>query len=772
MQQRDTVSATAGWSRATPRWIALAVLLLAAFVVPVEIAARHDVDGLVSPALHALSLLASLGVLAGLASLLGGRIAALLLAAGLGLMALVRAVYFGLVQFSGRGFNTEVFIHLEPESFRVAWMEYPLLCVAAALGGVLLFGLFLWLGGRVARLRRARALLLLACALPALALARSGSPEWALARAVMDWYGPKSTGLAPARLARWQASPLVDLDVPPKDAVVAQVPARPRNLILLYIESGGLSLVGHPDWPGLMPVMEGLQARHAFVESLYTSGYITIEGMVNSQCGTLFPFERGSESLAGFDGLAESQACLGDVLAKAGYRQSYLGGADLRFAGKGRFLLAHGMDKVMGQEEWAAQGLHQRPDTWGVSDADLFDQSLVELDALRASGQPFALSLLTIGTHLPGYSYAECAPYPLDAHRFLQALHCTDQLLGRWLERLQAAGVLDDTLVVVTADHHVFPSPDMRALFGDRAVEDRRLPMIVLGDTAGLRPQVAQGASYDLAPTLLDLLGIEHTARFVLGRSLLRPEAQRPYLVSRYIDLHDGRTVTPQGEACAVDADAQADPSVPIPLDRCAKDELLTLLRAQNARFSERPPVIACADEGIELARLPSDPAAAVSIQLGGHEQAQRFTWAERSLLEARHGLFLLGLDADGQLTRRWYAPSAEAAALAPEPPDLGEAATLLALWRPATPDEAAPGWLVQRTGATGAGAWLLDLPSGALLAQAEAVDEAVSADGAVNQAADADVDADAATLRLDRTACLATFGRGPRALLARHFGL
>src|SRR5690606_36832753 len=103
--------------------------------------------------------------------------------------------------------------------------------------------------------------------------------------------------------------------------------------------------------------------------------------------------------------------------------------------------------------------------------------------------------------------------------RFLNTASCTDQLLGIWLERLQLDGVLDDTVVVITADHHVFPNPEMKRLFGEKAVLDRRLPLVVLGTDVHALTEV--GSSYDLAPTLLDLLDIEHNARFALGRSLL-----------------------------------------------------------------------------------------------------------------------------------------------------------------------------------------------------------------------------------------------------------
>src|SRR5690606_23189858 len=125
-------------------------------------------------------------------------------------------------------------------------------------------------------------------------------------------------------------------------------------------------------YPGLMPNLTRLVAEHGLVPHIHASSFVTMEGIVNTQCGTLYPFDGRSEAMAGFDNLLERMPCLGDVLHAAGYRQTFLGGADKSFAGKGRFLSVHGYDKVMGQGDWAAQGLNQRPGTWGVSDVDLF----------------------------------------------------------------------------------------------------------------------------------------------------------------------------------------------------------------------------------------------------------------------------------------------------------------------------------------------------------------------------------------------------------------
>jgi hypothetical protein len=453
--------------------------------------------------------------------------------------------------------------------------------------------------------------------------------------------------------------------------------------------------------------------------------------------------------------MAENLPCLGDVLSQAGYRQTYLGGAGLRFAGKGSFLRAHGFDKVVGQEEWAALGLTQRPGTWGVSDADLLERSLDEIRSLRASGQPFGLTLLTIGTHLPGYAYQECAPYSRSENRFLNALHCTDQLIGNWVERLKQDGLLDDTLLVITADHHIFPSPEMVELFGEAAVKDRRLPLVVMGDSSNRQAAVRVGAGYDLAPTLLDLLDVQHTARFALGRSLLRANAARDYFPSRYVDIYQGRKVQPHGDACQSGVTSKAD--LPLPLDRCGKSQLLTLMRAHNQQYSRPPSAANCNAKDALSASLPDDPQGDISIILGDQQQAARFTWKERALPRAERGLFLVALDRDGVLLGRSYAPPELAAEKPPSLPNLDQAAMLLAVWR--TDSERTmmpPAWLSKLSGTTQDGAWLFSVPDGAVVASSQAHHEGIAAQ----------------RLQFDRVQCLSTFGSGLRAGIARHLGI
>jgi len=659
-------------------WVVLTFLL----ALPVWLSLSH----LLAPPPRWTVLLGALGlsmVLLGIDGLLRSRVVWL----GITLLALgllwLRGVHFGLVDFSGAGFTREFFIHMEWQSLVIVWEEYR-----GLLGGVLITLLFtgallLIMYPSKVRPGAAVSLVVLLGGVLSLGLAHRGLPEADLIRAWQLWNQPVSAFVDQSAVERFAAAGLLNAELVEKQKVQARAPALPKNLILVYLESVGVNLASQPRWPGLMPTLEVLLQEHGWADHLWASSYITIEGLTNSMCGTLFPYVRGSDSMAEGGGLAENLACLGDVVGAAGYQQVYMGGAGMGFAGKGEFLEAHGYNDIRGLEYWASQGLHQRPDTWGVSDPDLFEQSLDALRRLHAENEPFNLTLLTIGTHLPGYRYDECVPYVHSDDRFLQALHCTDQLLGRWIGQLRAQNLLEDTLLVITSDHHVFPSPDMRALFDD-AVYDRRLPLIVIGEDVP-PPLSAIGAGYDLAPTVLDLLGIEHNASFLLGRSLLQPSARPDYYVTRYPDVQSGQEIENPNMPC--DEGPHALPA--LPLKSCDKEQLLDTLNSMVFALSAAPNPISC---NIDIASHIEIPVAAEQpLQFVFNERAEsdRFIYQGRKVDPVRPGLFLVVLNEVGQvLTRRFFPPDALDDIQLPDLSIQASSSWLVAAWRPSPVSE------------------------------------------------------------------------------------
>src|SRR5690606_23140121 len=103
------------------------------------------------------------------------------------------------------------------------------------------------------------------------------------------WYTPKQLDLPETELERWRASGLVEVDLPSKTTLRATPATPPRNLILVYLESLGQRVIEHPDYPDLMPNLARRLHAQSLIRDYFAASFITIEGITNSQCGTLFP---------------------------------------------------------------------------------------------------------------------------------------------------------------------------------------------------------------------------------------------------------------------------------------------------------------------------------------------------------------------------------------------------------------------------------------------------------------------------------------------------
>lgn len=631
------------------------------------------------------------------------------------LVFLLHMLFFGVTRFSGRGFDSGFFLSLQADSVSVAWHQYPYLFALFGLGTLALLAVFAFCARRMHAPSGGAALLLALVSTGALAGSYQTTPEWLLASGIRAWYAPVELNLPASRLAAWEKSPLVDLNLVSKQSLEARAATPPKNLIMLYIESGGVALAPADRYPGLMPNMKRLIAQYGLVPHIHASSYVTIEGLVNTQCGTLLPFGHGSDATAVFGNKVETMPCLGDVLAKAGYRQSYLEGTERQFAGTGSFLKLHGYDKIVGIEDWSRMGLHPRPGTWGLSDVDLFKQSFAELKRLKASGHPFNLTLFTIGSHVPGFMYRECKPYGDGSHQFLNAVHCTDQLVQQWIDQLQSAGWLDDnTLLVITGDHQVFPNPHMKQLFGDAAVADHRLPLIVIGKHA--KPVLDDGAGYDIAPTVLDLLGVKTNARFALGRSLMRNDRTLPYYATRYGDRLGEAFYTPPAVRHCEAAIPGRVPGMQ-PLNSCERQELRTILKEMATAYSSKPARLRC-NAAIPLrVKVPSNPHKKLQLQMTNEDLADHFHPHGLSIQPNRPGLYLLELGADGTVADQRFAPPGTAAQLPFEPLTSTHGA-MVVMWRPDATGAALPDWLTQWGATAQGGVWVyrLGAKSGAQL--------------------------------------------------------
>jgi hypothetical protein len=620
----------------------------------------------------------------------------------------LRVLLYEVSRFSGFGFSDHFFfLHLEPESLRVAWAQFPDRIILGVVAILVLATVATWLARKIPLLpTRIRFIAAIAAPLM-LWSARETLPEWQFVQGWWRWKHPEHTvALAPHRLAIWQESGLVETRLTAKETIKVALPEKPLNLIVVYIESFGIRLIDHPKWPGLTPNLSALLRSHALADFVHASSSFTLMGTVNSQCGTLFPFEQylnnGNNVLAGGDLLGERFTCMGDVLRSAGYRQTYMVGAIEQFAGFDSFLRAHGYDDIKGLNHWKASRVYEGgEDAWGLTDVSLLEQAHNEIAALRRTGRPFNITIQTSGTHIPGYRFKECQTYHGAENRFLDAIHCTDQLIGRFVERLDLDGQFKDTVLILTADHNLWDTSEMKSLFGD-TVHDHRLPLIVMGPRPDL-PAARIGALYDLAPTILDLLRIRHNVRFPLGRSLVGTTASRDYFFSLdygpvFFDALKENYIRQKTKASCV---AQPpDGPLHFPLMFCERKELSMLLSSQWESLTNSQPRLNCTSGFPAEILIPNAGEAPLEVKLQGDDQADRFVWGGHTLHTGTKGLFLLRFAHDGKLVERLFQP-ADLVSKMEGLPQGGPDDRWLIIWR-ADSEAVPPKWLEKGKGQSG----------------------------------------------------------------------
>ncbi len=310
-----------------------------------------------------------------------------------------------------------------------------------------------------------------------------------------------------------------------------QAKGQKYNLVLIYME-GLESIYSDPQvFPDLTPNLNTLRQNNLWFSNMeQTQGASwTIAGMVASLCGTPLLYQgnaHGQDILT--QGFLQKAICLPDILAKAGYHQVFMGGAQHEFAGKGAFLKTHHYHQVYGLNELKPQ--LEDPsylNDWGLFDDSLFDLAAQKFVQLSRQNQPFNLTLLTIDTHHPkGYQSKSCKAYPHSKDQILNAVHCTDQLIQRFLDKLSTNPKWQQTLVVLVSDHLGMRNTAQKYFPADY---QRTLNFIVLNQHLKNRHFLTAtqlnvlGRHVDIAPTILDLLEIDHNVSFLAGSSLLSP---------------------------------------------------------------------------------------------------------------------------------------------------------------------------------------------------------------------------------------------------------
>ena len=307
------------------------------------------------------------------------------------------------------------------------------------------------------------------------------------------------------------------------------------NIILIYAESLEQRYFDENVFPELLPKLRKL--REQSIDYSNVSQGIgaewTIGGIVASQCGypLTISHDIDGNDFSLFEAFLPRATCLGDLLQKDGYNLSYIGGANAIFAGKDKFLRSHGYTEVIDQGVLQKElGNKAYVHGWGVYDDLIFDYAANKYELLSKEKSPFLLTVLTLDSHgYKGSPSRSCIPYGSGESSILNSLHCSDQLISKFIEKVRASAYSENTIIVVLSDHLAMRNQST-SLLGSSHMP-KRLTFFVNTPNFESRTIANPGLHYDVAPTILDVLGYHLTGQMGFGASL----DQGPgYLISKF----------------------------------------------------------------------------------------------------------------------------------------------------------------------------------------------------------------------------------------------
>ena len=151
---------------------------------------------------------------------------------------------------------------------------------------------------------------------------------------------------------------------------------------------------------------------------------------------------------------------------------------------------------------------------------------------------PFMTWLTTVSGHQPyGYSCIEGdkyldltkgMSYPMEIRRYMSKLKYLDDGLGIMLEKLENAGVLDDTVIILYGDHYPY---GMKASTISKVIdrdltdyEIEKVPLVIYNSATPGKVYDTYTSYINLTPTIANLFGLEYDPRYYMGTDIFSPD--------------------------------------------------------------------------------------------------------------------------------------------------------------------------------------------------------------------------------------------------------
>ena len=328
-------------------------------------------------------------------------------------------------------------------------------------------------------------------------------------------------------------------DIPDKTHLVATPSTKKYNVVQIVLESERyksttLSNPALDTTPSLVEMKKNsLDVQHAYTVMPHTT-----LSLVTSNCGVAPPLDTtGTESKPG--GVAAK--CLPSLLDEQGYNTAFFQSATKAFENRGAVVKNFGYQHFYPWQSFSTKGFSP-VNTLGYEDDIMLKPSLDW--ATEHKDKPFMMEYMTVTAHT---KYVMPKGYKLEHYsddtklnNYMNGVRYQDRFVGKVIDGFKKAGLYDNTIFVVMADHGEGFFEHGRRLHSDTIWnEGLRVPMLIHAPDRWQNGAVLKTPVQNMSmlQTITDLLGYKITGGTYHASSILSPQDNKNPLVSSCWDL-------------------------------------------------------------------------------------------------------------------------------------------------------------------------------------------------------------------------------------------
>jgi phosphoglycerol transferase MdoB-like AlkP superfamily enzyme len=350
------------------------------------------------------------------------------------------------------------------------------------------------------------------------------------------------------------------------------------NVVLISVESFSGDYLKHfGNKQNISPFLDSLIPHSLFFENFYASGTRTVRGL--EALSLAIPPTPGQSIVRRPDN--GGMFTMGNVLKTKGYDVNYVYGGNAFFDNMGKYFGGNGYT-VLDKRDIPEKYIHHTT-AWGIDDEGAFDYTLEQCDKSFTSGKLFFNHIMTVSNHRP-YTFPDGRIDILSSSQSIEGgVKYTDYAINKFLLDARQKPWFNNTLFVIVADHC-----SKSAGKTDLPVNRYHIPCFIYAPKL-ITPAIEQRltSQIDLAPTVLGLMNLNYTSRF-LGYDIYKtPAGKERAFISTYQDMgyiRDGKLVilSPQRKIESFSIDFSSGVATPIKAGQAPVNEAIAWYQGAN----------------------------------------------------------------------------------------------------------------------------------------------------------------------------------------------